>query len=226
MILVLILGCGLGWIAHLIYKARVQREAVAAIERAGGLALYDWQWRDGAFVRGRPWWPRWLEHHPGIDSLSTVVRVDFDDGLSDAKLEMVGRLPGIEDLESFESSVTDAGLAHLQGLTRLKNLDLSGSKITDAGLVYLKGLKSLQDLDLSDTGITDAGLVHLRGLTGLRALSLRNTEVGEAGVVHLKGLTGLRSLDLLGTKVDDFGAQEFRRALPKAKVSFTRLRAE
>ena len=38
MVLVLILGGGLGWIAH---RARVQREAVAAIEKAGGKVDYN-----------------------------------------------------------------------------------------------------------------------------------------------------------------------------------------
>jgi hypothetical protein len=39
MVVVLITGGGLGW---LMYRARVQRDAVAAIRRAGGLTYYDW----------------------------------------------------------------------------------------------------------------------------------------------------------------------------------------
>jgi internalin A len=225
MILVLLLGAGLGWIVHIIHKARLQRDAVAAIEREGGMALYDWEWKDGTFHRGRPWWPRRLEKLIGIDYLSNVVYVSFDDGISDAKLEMVGCLPRLETLDYFESSATDAGLAHLQGLTRLKNLDLHDSEVTDAGLVHLEGLTGLQELDLSSTPITDAGLVHLEGLTGLRTLSLANTEVSEAGVVHFKKLTDLRFLDLARTKIDNYAAQELRRALPRAKVGFTSIQA-
>ena len=40
MILVLILGGGLGWIVH---RAKTQRVAVAAIEKAGGWVRYDWE---------------------------------------------------------------------------------------------------------------------------------------------------------------------------------------
>ncbi len=40
MIVIGIVGGGLGWIIH---RAQVQRDAVAAIGRAGGFVLYDWQ---------------------------------------------------------------------------------------------------------------------------------------------------------------------------------------
>ena len=38
MVVVLVIGGGLGWVMQ---RARVQREAVAAIRRAGGSVLYD-----------------------------------------------------------------------------------------------------------------------------------------------------------------------------------------
>lgn len=41
MILVLVVGGGLGWIVR---HARIQREALAGVKRAGGTAWYDWQW--------------------------------------------------------------------------------------------------------------------------------------------------------------------------------------
>jgi Leucine Rich repeat len=43
-VLVLAIGCGLGWIVH---DARVQRDAVAAIQSTGGQATYDWEDHDG-----------------------------------------------------------------------------------------------------------------------------------------------------------------------------------
>ena len=223
-IVVLLLGCGLGGMAHFIHQAQVQRETIAAIERSGGFVDYDRQWRDGAPLRGKPWWPRWLEARVGIDGLSNVVHVSFDH-LSDVELELVERLPRLEDLDARKSSVTDAGLAYLAGLRCLRSLDLSRTPVTDAGLAHLAGLKGLKDLDLSHTGITDAGLAHLGGLTCLQTLSLAFTDVGHAGVAHLKKLRNLRSLDLAFTKLDDFAAQELRRALPRAKVTFTSIMA-
>ncbi|MFI5456455.1 MAG: hypothetical protein ACHRXM_13480 [Isosphaerales bacterium] len=47
MILVLVLGGGLGWIVH---RAQIQRDAVAAIQRAGDSAFYEWDFRDGVIL--------------------------------------------------------------------------------------------------------------------------------------------------------------------------------
>jgi hypothetical protein len=82
--------------------------------------------------------------------------------------------------------ITDAGLEKLKGLTGLEYLDLMGQGITDAGLEHLKGLTSLKDLYLSGEGVTDQGLEHLRGLTRLRYLHLYRTGVTPAGEAKLK----------------------------------------
>ena len=67
MALVLILGCGLGMIVH---RARVQREAVAAIRRAGGSVMYEHELRPR--IRGTPWWPKWVAEFLGTDYLDDV----------------------------------------------------------------------------------------------------------------------------------------------------------
>src|SRR5262245_2007903 len=66
MIAVLVLGVGLGWVVH---RARVQRDAVAAIEHAGGRVVYDWAWVDGhaAPPGAGPPAPRWLVDLLGPD---------------------------------------------------------------------------------------------------------------------------------------------------------------
>src|SRR5437016_5136693 len=75
LILVFVLALGLGWIAN---RARIQREAVAAIERAGGKAWYNWEWQDDAPVPdARPRWPSWLVEAIGVDSFSDVVSVNL-----------------------------------------------------------------------------------------------------------------------------------------------------
>jgi hypothetical protein len=52
-VLVLIVGGGLGWIAHLVRSAQGQRDAVAAVRKVGGFVLYDWQY-EGGKVRVKP----------------------------------------------------------------------------------------------------------------------------------------------------------------------------
>ena len=96
MVLILILGGGLGWMAH---RARVQREAVAAILRARGMAYYGWRrvdWRFPREIKGpdEPWAPRWLVDLIGVDYFDSVTFVHFFTGnlASDAELAHVGRL--------------------------------------------------------------------------------------------------------------------------------------
>jgi hypothetical protein len=191
-VLVLVLGGVLGWIVR---SARVQRDAVAAIEKAGGGVWYDWELKDGSpSPNPRPWWSRWLADHVGVDYFSSVVGVAFFQGGSDAEAVHVGRL------------------------SRLVDLDLQGPSVTDAGLAHLKGLTSLQVLNLSNTQVTDAGLTHLKRLTSLQVLWLNNTRVGNAGLAQLKGLTNLKALRLVGTRVNDAGATDFRAALTRVWI--------
>jgi hypothetical protein len=64
-VLVMVIGGGTGWY---IRSARLQREAVAAIEKVGGAVSYDWQWKSGKYSsRSAPWVPNWLVEHVGID---------------------------------------------------------------------------------------------------------------------------------------------------------------
>jgi hypothetical protein len=59
-VFVLVIGAGLGWIVR---EAHIQREAVAAIKKAGGSVRYsweyEWEWRDGNSIEGgEPWAPK------------------------------------------------------------------------------------------------------------------------------------------------------------------------
>src|SRR4051794_7832725 len=74
MLLVLVLGGGLGWVAH---RAAVQRRAVAAIEAAGGRVFYDWDLSDGvAKPPGtRRTWLKWLCDRLGPDYFGDITSV-------------------------------------------------------------------------------------------------------------------------------------------------------
>jgi hypothetical protein len=164
-VLVLVIGGGLGWIVR---EARIQREAVAAIRKAGGTVLYDWQWRDGDLIPGgKPCAPGWLVDLIGVDYFGHVTAVGlYPDrtGSDDAVLAHVGRLTRLQSLayNSFDAEVTDAGLAHVSGLINLSYLGLSNTQVTDAGLVHLKGLTKLESMNLESTRVTDAGVRELK----------------------------------------------------------------
>jgi len=155
MIAVLLLGCALGWVVH---RARIQRNAVAAIERAGGTAVYDWQWKNEGYIRnGKPAAPKWLVDHIGVDYLGHVSFVQLGSRNSDAELVHVGQLTQLEELILLGSAVTDDGMSHLKGLARLQRLILSGPAITDTTLAQLKALSRLRRLELINTRVTETG---------------------------------------------------------------------
>ncbi len=241
-VLVIVVGAGLGWIVR---RAHIQRDAVAAIRKAGGALAYSWDPKNGFASAGPTWAPGWLLRLSGADFFGHVAAVNLRGSLeqADATLVEVGRLNQLQRLWLDDASVTDAGLVHLEGLTtlsfltlqdtqitdaglvhlkRLTNLsalELNGTQVTDAGLVHLKGLTNLIRLSLSRTRVTDAGLVHLKRLTNLSTLELNGTQVTDAGLVHLKGLTNLTTLELAGTQVTDAGVKEIQEALPKLKIT-------
>ena len=181
-----------GWVGWVFYTAKVQHDAVDAVEKAGGSVAYDWELKDGPLVpTPKPWWLKWLVDHLGADCFSNVIRVNLGVRGTDAELALVGKLGLVE------------------------RLDARGSLITDAGVAHLKGLSQLEELNLGDTAITDAGLVHLRGLTKLRTLELYMTQVTDAGLRALDRLINLKTLGLWKSKVTDAGIQEIRKALPQ-----------
>ncbi len=115
-ILVLVIGAWLGW---LVRSARIQREAVAAIAKAGGYVKYDWEWQSlSPIPTGKPMYPRWLVDCLGVDYFGNVSYVHFD----------------------HNPQAGDADLAGLRGLNRLEQLYLCDTNSTDAGLAHVSGL--------------------------------------------------------------------------------------
>lgn len=231
MVLILAIGCGLGWFVHLARRARIQRLAVAAIRNAGGTVLYDWQFEDGK-VRANPvshiisdqvpGWPKWVVDRVGLEHFGDVRQVTFRriyaGGFTafwpsvDEALAHLGNLGQLRNLTLTKSLVTDAGLPHLEGLSNLQTLMLRGcNEVSDAGLSHLRRMTNLKGLWLEDTRITDGGLVSLRGLAQLESLNLARTRVGDAGLAQLECLTRLKFLGLDQTAVTDAGLMHLKR---------------
>jgi hypothetical protein len=171
-VLVIVVGAGLGWIVR---QAHVQRDAVAAIEEAGGSVRYDWEWSNGkSSPGGKPWAPRWLVNLIGVDyfgHVTAVVSHHMSAATSDAVTAQVGRLTRVQSLNLHDSSISDSGLMHLKVLTNLTVLLLYRTQVSDAGLVHLKGLTNLSYLQLDGTQVTDAGVKELkRALPSLRII--------------------------------------------------------
>jgi hypothetical protein len=219
---VLVTGGGLGWI---MYRARVQRDAVAAIYRAGGCAYYDWQLREVTLKdfdvllpvpKGVPGLKKWLGGWFDVDYFCTVRYVVIP-GPADADplMPVIGQLQDLQELKIGPAvPLSDAGMAHLRGLTRLKMLQLPNndhSRITGLGLKHIEGLFRLQRLSLENLPLTDAELAPIRRLTDLRALDGLSPKLTDSGMSNLSPLANLRMLDLSWTRITRTGLVSLRR---------------
>jgi internalin A len=161
-VLVLVIGAELGWIVHQARQAHVQRDAVAAIQKAGGSVYYDWEWSNGNVIpEGKPWAPQFLVDFIGIDYFGHISSATID-GETDAVIAEIERLIRLQRLVFIGSSVSDAGLAHLKGLNNLSTLYLDNGQVTDAGLEHLKGLTKLRMLCFARNRITEAESAKIR----------------------------------------------------------------
>jgi hypothetical protein len=77
-VLVLVVGVGTGWVVRAIRDTRIQRQTIAAITKAGGVALYNWEWSDGkAIGAGKPRAPKWLVDLVGVDYFGHVTSLSL-----------------------------------------------------------------------------------------------------------------------------------------------------
>jgi internalin A len=185
-VLVLLIGVWLGW---LVRSARIQREAVEAIEHAGGWVEYDDEWHTSKSVPGGKRVKRTsLVELIGIDYFSRVTSVVFVPPATAANRDFaqVGRLNWLKHLIVHLPSFGDAELKHIEGLANLTELGLGCTQVTDDGLVHLERLTQLAELELTATQVSDAGLAHLKGLKGLNLLLLDGSDVSNAGVELLR----------------------------------------
>lgn len=217
---VFIVASGMGWIVH---RARVQREAVAAIHRANGYVWYEWTpVREGmATYRGSQSEPSWLVDMIGVDYLDSVlvVGVNTIPGPPPAGLvASIAQLNRLEELALYTSLLTDDEMAQIGALTMLKKLVL-GCRFTEAGFANLGRLHQLTVLNLQRANVSDGAVTHLVGLSKLEYLDLRDTQVTDLGLAHLRSLRNLKVLMISGPKFTDAGVGSLQRALPKLTIS-------
>ena len=97
MALVLIIACALGWIVS---RARVQRNAVAAVRKAGGTVLYDFENVRGPGPRpGLRRWQRLVANAIGVDFVSSVTMVSMPRGSGAYPQNILARLGVFEQLD-------------------------------------------------------------------------------------------------------------------------------
>jgi Leucine-rich repeat (LRR) protein len=213
MLMILIIGVFLGFLADRANKARLQREKLSLIKGFHGQVLFDYQINaHGKYDprASRPPGPQWLHNLIGPEYFQTIYSVwintnfhgDRDPRLGPSLLRGLGEA---RSLHLTHNQLTDDDLTYLNSMPRLMTLDLMRSRnVGDGAAKRIEGLIDLESLYLSDTRITDIGLAAVRGKK-LRVLFLDNLPVTDAGLVHLAGITSLQRLVLSGTRITDAG---------------------
>ena len=207
MLLVLLIGVPIGWVANRIHT---QRQAIATVRAAGGVILFDYQGIDHGFNiaprrpgRTEPAAPRWLRRWLGDELFQHVAMVYFNEPVA---LDILATIARFDRLESLSINHADGGAdesLHLRGLSRLIILMLDGEWVDDRILAEVAQLVELRQLILTDASGTDAGFARLAALPELVSLrisshsSLTDANLTGPGVERLlEGMPRLRKMDL------------------------------
>ena len=234
LVFVLVFSIRLAWISN---QARVQRNAVAAIEKAGGKVYYDFQTKP---VPGQPEnmvnrdpkgvsrWPAWMVSRLGPDLFHSVRIVDLR-GDADAVAPLLGQLRDINEVtlmsspETGEITLSDEGIKHLSNLKylwRLKvgfplqtriNRKIKGSLLTGKGIEQLRNCAHLTHLELDGAfQLKNDDLAALKSLPSLESLTLSSSRITGEGLKHVAVLKNLNTLRLDFTQVDNEGIASLR----------------
>ena len=209
MIIVLGIGCVLGWVAH---RAHVQRDAVAAIttlrRNTRGSVYYDWQFAAAQGDKNaKPRGPKWLRDALGPDLFDTVVIVTIEgDNVDDEFVKNVGKLHGLEKVDLVGHAAPDltlAAMAQLWTLPRLKTLNTRGVAIPRGFVAGLAGRTGIRSLWLPQAAVTDDEMAIIGSFTDLEFLQLDGSNVTDQGFAHVANLKKLTILDMPGVRITD-----------------------
>ena len=198
------------WLGFQVNAAHRQKEAVAAIQKAGGYVLFDYQiTRGGAIMaNASPPGPGWLRKFIGEDYFRKVKNVNLSETTTESGFSQLALLPDLDVLALEDTQIID--------LKSGKKRPLQTSDLVV--IEHLTGLRELRMSDINGSGwLTDDSLKHIQNLMNLEILWLRNCSVTDAGLQYLKGLTKLRYIDLHGTKVTDDGIRDLQKSLPNTR---------
>ena len=217
------------WLGFKVNAARRQREAVAALLKAGGHLSYDYQWIVDPVGKppfdhkwdydALPPGPAWLRGFLGEEYFREVIEVIFTRAVSEADLKQIAKLPSIWKVylpgtrilleDSKESRpIEDRDHAVFEGAVRLKYfLFDDASEVHGRGIRYLRNLKELLELRFRSSPLDDSAMENIGELTSLDYLEINNAKFTSAGFKFLRHLPNLKHLILSNTGFSDADAQ-------------------
>ena len=136
--------------------------------------------------------PRWLPDAIRINLLSDVTSLHFQSmpgapPITDAQIARIDlACLKSESIEFMNAPITDASLDRIAEIEGLETLIISGGQITDVGVAKLTRLKHLKQLWLPQTpGVTDRSLVSFQAMPALENLIVPPS-VSDAAEAELK----------------------------------------
>jgi hypothetical protein len=205
MVVIIALSLAFAWIAH---RAKVKREAVAAILKEGrGSVYYDWQYQNGRprVKEITPKGPKWLRNLLGPELFDTVVYVTLrGEKLDDDLMEQVSKLDQVEWLIVTGLSgekLTSLGMSKIGSLHQLQRLLIQGPLDSSGFLAGLAGTPKLRVLWLTQAIPTDADMANIGTMTDLEELRVDGSNVTDVGFAHLAKLKKLSNLEFRGPDI-------------------------
>lgn len=187
-ILVTIAAVACGWTKK---RLRDRRDAVIAVERAGGTIGYA--------VAGPAWLRKIVDDERSFWN-PTQVFIGSKYQINDESLAALdGALHDFDDLEM---------------------LDIRSTRITDASAVVIGECTGIIRLQLSDTNVGDTTVRAIRNCWRLRSLHLDNTKVTDDCIDDLCQLSTLTKLSLTNTAITQSGIEALRKRLPNCNVRY------
>ncbi len=203
MVLVLIIGGVVGWLAHTV---RTQRQAIAAVRAAGGSVQINYHWRamsigpQGAVLADEPVLRTWLRRWLGDEWFQHVWNVSLKSGPVDP--QMFAALAHFDRLQSINvngATGIGPGFAKLGGLRHLTSISLISPNADDTVLAGIAKLGSLRRLMLERPDATDGGFARLARLQQLTSLEIHGCpNLTDAGLGFLAAIKTLTDLELVG----------------------------
>src|SRR5262245_46538428 len=110
----LVAGCGLGWVGMKVQQGRRQKAAADTMREAGAYVLYDWEIeaRQNGIENATPYGPAWLRTLLGDDFFVSVQRVELGGDFTDAQLQPLQEFTNLESFGLSSEKLTDAALQH------------------------------------------------------------------------------------------------------------------
>ncbi len=128
--LMLVFGCGLGWLAAELRPKFRERSVARWILQQGGAVHYDnFAARDS---------PSWMKRWFGDDFGLRVQYAVFPAIATDADMTQLDALPGVETLDLMGTKITDASIEPTSRLPRLRLLYLRNTRVSPAAVARLR----------------------------------------------------------------------------------------